>query len=212
MRIAGIIVAAGSGRRFGFKKQFAQLNGRMVLEYSVSVFRDVCDDTVIVVQKEDMDFVKNRFEFAKVVEGGAERMNSVYNGLVSVSCDVVLIHDAARPLLGRELVDRVLNKAVEFESCVPVLKIAETIKRIKNGKIVGSVDRNELYLAQTPQAFNYKKLKIAYDRAVTKEKNYTDEASIWEEFYGSAEYVEGDKKNIKITTKEDLEFAECLLG
>ncbi len=212
MRIAGIIVAAGSGRRFGFKKQFAQLNGRMVLEYSVSVFRDVCDDTVIVVQKEDMDFVKNRFEFAKVVEGGVERMNSVYNGLVSVSCDIVLIHDAARPLLGRELVDRVLNKAVEFESCVPVLKIAETIKRIKNGKIVGSVDRNELYLAQTPQAFNYKKLKIAYDRAVTKGKNYTDEASIWEEFYGSAEYVEGDKKNIKITTKEDLEFAECLLG
>ncbi len=212
MRIAGIIVAAGSGRRFGFKKQFAQLNGRMVLEYSVSVFRDVCDDTVIVVQKEDMDFVKNRFEFAKVVEGGVERMNSVYNGLVSVSCDIVLIHDAARPLLGRELVDRVLNKAVEFESCVPVLKIAETIKRIKNGKIVGSVDRNELYLAQTPQAFNYKKLKIAYDRAVTKGKNYTDEASIWEEFYGSVEYVEGDKKNIKITTKEDLEFAECLLG
>ncbi len=212
MRIAGIIVAAGSGRRFGFKKQFAQLNGRMVLECSASVFRDVCDDTVIVVQKEDMDFVKNRFEFAKVVEGGAERMNSVYNGLVSVSCDVVLIHDAARPLLGRELVDRVLNKAVEFESCVPVLKIAETIKRIEKGKIIGSVDRNELYLAQTPQAFNYKKLKIAYDRAVTKGKNYTDEASIWEEFYGSAEYVEGDKKNIKITTKEDLEFAECLLG
>ena len=212
MRIAGIIVAAGSGRRFGFKKQFAQLNGRMVLEYSVSVFRDVCDDTVIVVQKEDMDFVKNRFEFAKVVEGGVERMNSVYNGLVSVSCDIVLIHDAARPLLGRELVDRVLNKAVEFESGIPVLKIAETIKRIEKGKIIGSADRNKLYLAQTPQAFNYKKLKIAYDRAVTKEKNYTDEASIWEEFYGSAEYVEGGKKNIKITTKEDLEFAECLLG
>jgi len=156
--------------------------------------------------------VKNRFPFAKVVEGGEERMDSVYNGLKSVSCDVVLIHDAARPLLSRKLVNSVLNKAVEFESGVPVLKIAETVKRIEDGKIVGSVDRDKLYLAQTPQAFNYKKLKIAYDKAVAKNKNYTDEASIWEEFYGFAEYVEGDKNNIKITTKEDLELAKCLLG
>ncbi len=212
MRVAGIIVAAGSGRRFGFKKQFAQLNGRMVLEYSASVFRDVCDDTVIVVQKEDMDFVQNLFQFAKVVEGGRERMNSVYNGLVSVSCDVVLIHDAARPLLDIELAGAVLHKAVECESAIPVLRIAETIKRIENKKIIESVDRNKLYLAQTPQAFNYKKLKIAYDKAITKDKNYTDESSVWEEFYGFAQYVEGDRKNIKITTKEDLEFAKCLLG
>ncbi len=212
MRVAGIIVAAGSGRRFGFKKQFARLNGRMVLEYSASVFRDVCDDTVIVVQKEDMDFVKNLFQFAKVVEGGRERMNSVYNGLVSVSCDVVLIHDAARPLLDIELAGAVLHKAVECESAIPVLRIAETIKRIENKKIIESVDRNKLYLAQTPQAFNYKKLKIAYDKAITKDKNYTDESSVWEEFYGFAQYVEGDRKNIKITTKEDLEFAKCLLG
>jgi len=212
VKVACIIVAAGRGRRFGLKKQFEQLNGKMVLEYSTSVFVDICEDTVIVVQRQDVDFVKNRFPFAKVVEGGEERMDSVYNGLKNVSCDVVLIHDAARPLLSRKLVNSVLNKAVEFESGVPVLKIAETVKRIEDGKIVGSVNRDKLYLAQTPQAFNYKKLKIAYDKAVAKNKNYTDEASIWEEFYGFAEYVEGDKNNIKITTKEDLELAKCLLG
>ncbi len=212
MNIAGIIVAAGSGKRFGLKKQFVKLKEKTVLSYSVDVLKKLCSSLVVVTQKEDADYVKKLFPFLIVVDGGKERMNSVYNGLLSVSCDLVLIHDAARPLIDERIVTGVIRKALDVGCAIPVLKVAETVKKIENDRVVGSIDREGLYLAQTPQVFDYSKLRSAYENIVEGDKIYTDESSIWEEFYGACGYVKGSRKNIKITFAEDLEVARCLLG
>ncbi len=212
MKVSGIVVAAGSGKRFGTKKQFAKIKNRWVLEYSVDVLKKICSNIVIVTQEEDMDKIKEKFNFAIVVEGGKERMYSVYNGLSYAYSDIVIIHDAARPIINEKFVQNILDIAQKKGSAVPVLNISETVKKIEKDKIVATIDRNGLYVAQTPQAFNCNQLKAAYNKAIKSEKNYTDESGVWEEFYGSACYVEGSSKNIKITFREDLEIAECLLG
>ncbi len=212
MKISAIVVAAGSGSRFGFKKQFAKLKSKPVMDYSIDVLKNICDEIVIVVQKSDLEYVKKRFDFAIVVEGGKERANSVYNGLLKASCDIVIVHDAARPLINENFVESIIKKVKECGSAIPVLAVSETLKRVEKGMVIGTVDRSSFYLAQTPQAFDYEKLKSAYDKAIASGKNYTDEASVWEEFYGFVCCVDGIKRNIKITFKEDLEFAECLLG
>ncbi len=212
MKIGAVVVAAGSGRRFGSKKQFAVLNDKPVIGYSIEILREFCDDIVVVVHTDDMEFVKKMFGFVNVVEGGKERMYSVYNGLNTLSCDIVLVHDAARPLIDKDLVESVIQTAEQYNSAVPVINISETVKQIKNGLIEDTIDRDRLCLSQTPQAFVCDMLKKAYKKAIKSKENYTDESSIWEKFYGSVKAVEGDRKNIKITTKYDLEIARCLLG
>ncbi len=212
MKIGCVIAAAGDGSRFGAKKQFAKINGRFVIDYSVDVLKQFCDDMVIIVKKEDEEFIRNIFSFAKIVIGGERRMDSVYNGLCAVDCDIVLVHDAARPLISRKLVNDIINTAKVKKSCIPVVKIAETVKYGDGRAIKKTINRDNLYLSQTPQAFDYGMLKNCYDKIISKGITYTDESNIWEEFYGSASFVTGDRKNIKITTKEDLEIVKCLLG
>jgi 2-C-methyl-D-erythritol 4-phosphate cytidylyltransferase len=108
-----IITAAGSGSRFGAKKQFEKLNNKLVIDYSVEFFKALGFDIIITVPKDDIGFVQERFCFAKVVEGSIERFFSVYNGLKLINDGVVLIHDAARPILYKEKVLELLDKVYE---------------------------------------------------------------------------------------------------
>lgn len=212
MKVDAVVVAAGSGTRFGSKKQFTLLNGKPVISYSIEILREFCDNIVIVAQADDNEFVEKMLGFSNVVEGGRERMDSVYNGLKAICCDIVLVHDAARPLIDKILVKDIIKTAKQHNSAVPVINISETVKKIKKGLIEDTLDRDKLRLSQTPQAFRYDMLKKAYEKAIKSKESYTDESSIWEKFYGSVKAVEGSRRNIKITTKDDLEIVRCLLG
>ena len=211
MNVGCVVVAAGSGVRFGSKKQFERINNKLVIDYSVDVLKEF-GHIVIVAQSVDIDFLKERFDFACVVKGGAERMHSVYNGLSALECDIVLVHDAARPVINRELIERLIDAAKKYNAAVPVVRAYETLKRFDGEFIESTIDRNVICFSQTPQAFNYNMLKSAYDKILENEKVYTDEASVWEDVYGKVKVVEGNRKNIKITSKEDLEIVKCLLG
>ncbi len=210
MKIASIIVAAGEGKRFGRKKQFEKVsNERIVLDYSVEKLIKY-GEVVIVSKIEDMEFIKKRYNL-KVVEGGKERKNSVLNGLLYLSeCDIVLVHDAVRPVLVGLDIERLIKEALEFGAAIFYIPVNDTVKLKSESFSIATLDRKKLVLSQTPQAFDFRKL-INVMRKYVDEGNFTDEAALWEKFYGRVKLVGGSKKNIKITTKEDLEIAKCLL-
>lgn len=207
-----IITAAGSGSRFGTKKQFETLNNKLVIDYSVEFFKDLGFDIIITAPKEDVGFVQERFGFARVVEGSSERFFSVYNGLKLVDDGIVLIHDAARPILYREKILELLDKVYEKKSAILAVKCTDTLKFVQSGHVKFTIKRDNIFCAQTPQGFDAKLLKIAYTKALKDNLIFTDEASLWEHYISSVEIVEGFKYNIKITTKEDLKLASCILN
>ncbi|AEA33739.1 2-C-methyl-D-erythritol 4-phosphate cytidylyltransferase [Hippea maritima] len=211
MKISSVVVAAGSGRRFGSKKQFEQLNGKLVIDYSIEILREF-GEVVIVGRDEDLDFLSKRFNLAKVTSGGRERMHSVFNGVLASEGDFVLIHDAARPLIDKDMVSRLVDAVKGFDAAIVAIKAYETLKLSNNGFSVNTLDRDKIYISQTPQAFRRVKLLKALEFAINSNDIFTDEAALWEKFYGRVKIVEGSRKNIKITTKEDLRLAECLLG
>ncbi len=210
MRIASVIVSAGEGRRFGRKKQFEKITqNRIVLDYSVEKLSRY-GEVVVVSKREDMDFIRKRYN-VKVVEGGKERKNSVLNGLLALSdCDIVLIHDAVRPVMIGLDIDRLIKEALEFGAAIFYIPTSDTVK-LKNGEFsTATLNREKLALSQTPQAFDFKRL-VNIMKKYVDEVEFTDEAALWEKFYGKVKLVEGSKRNIKITTKEDLEIVKCLL-
>ncbi|MGE4547262.1 MAG: 2-C-methyl-D-erythritol 4-phosphate cytidylyltransferase [Desulfurella sp.] len=207
-----IITAAGSGSRFGAKKQFEKLNNKLVIDYSVEFFNALGFDIIITVPKEDVDFVQERFSFAKVVEGSIERFFSVYNGLKLISDDIVLIHDAVRPILNKEKILELLDKVYEKKSAILAIKCTDTLKFVQDDYIKFTIKRDSIFCAQTPQGFDAKLLKIAFNKALNDNLIFTDEASLWEHYISSVSIVEGYRYNIKITTKEDLKLASCILN
>jgi len=210
MRVASVIVAAGEGKRFGRKKQFEKVtHDRIVLDYSVEKLSKY-GEVVIVSKKEDMDFINKRYGL-KVIEGGKERKNSVLNGLLALNeCDVVLIHDAVRPVLLGLDIERLIKETIEFGAAIFYIPVSDTVK-LRSGEFsTATLDRERLAISQTPQAFDYNRL-VDIMKKYVDEIGFTDEAALWEKFYGKVKLVEGSKRNIKITTKEDLEIVKCLL-
>ncbi len=211
MIVASVIVAAGSGVRYGSKKQFEVVkDGKIVLDYSVerlSKFGRVC----IVAKSEDVSFLQSRYRVL-VVEGGEERKHSVFNGLKAIGdCHVVLIHDAARPVLSSLNIELLIYTALKFGAAIFSVPIYETVKLIRGGDAIATLDRRRLIISQTPQAFDFRKL-FSIMKQYVDEWDFTDEAALWEKVFGSVKLIEGSKKNIKITTKEDMEIVRCLLG
>ncbi len=213
MNIGSIIVAAGSGNRFGAKKQFAKIkDDRIVLDYSVELLKGF-GDVVVVVKEEDVEFVKNRYgDGVGVTRGGKERMDSVYNGINALKSKYVLIHDAARPLIDKAIVQRLIDALKDYEAVICAYPVFETIKHVEKGFALYSLDRSRIFISQTPQGFLRKKLIDAMEEATKKGEYYSDEAGLWEKYCGSVKVVEGARTNIKITTKEDIEIVRCLLG
>lgn len=215
-----IIVAAGRGRRMGFKnKAFLMLRDKPVLYYSVLPFEksDLVDEIILAVSKEKVNSAKkivDKYGFKKVkkvVAGGYERQDSVHNALESIAeAGYVLIHDAARPLVSEELIQDVMKAAQKFGAAVPACPVADTIKRGKKF-VEETLARESLWIVQTPQAFTYEMVKKAYETARRNRYCGTDDSSLIERFGYEIKIVEGYPENIKITTPSDLIISEALL-
>jgi 2-C-methyl-D-erythritol 4-phosphate cytidylyltransferase len=208
-RSAGVVlVAAGAGRRLGAPKALLELSGRTLVARAAAAFAGF-RDRVVVLRPEDLDRVE--LEGWKKVAGGARRRDSVEHGLRALdpSTGLVLVHDAARPLVGRELVGRVLAAAARARAVVPVVPVVDTVKRVENGRVVATLDRASLVLVQTPQAFETALLRRAFEATSA---DATDDAALVEALGEPVLAVEGDPRNVKITTPADLAVAEALLG
>ncbi len=211
MKTSVIIAAGGAGKRMGRKKQFLPLAGSSVLEWTISAFKKVksVSEIIVVVDYEEMERAKNLG--VKVAAAGSERTNSVKNGMqmVSPGCDIVLIHDGARPLITIDIIDKAIRVAAESGAAVVGVPAKDTIKRVSDDLFVkDTVDRNTIWLAQTPQAFKYEIIT----RALAKSKKAaTDDSKLVEDLGIKVKMVMGSYENIKITTPEDLIIAEAIL-
>ena len=203
-----VVVAAGSGRRFGGAKQFAELAGRRVLDRSVATAAEVCDGVVVVLAPDVVDSPEGRVPGATaVVAGGATRTESGRAGLAAVppEAEVVLVHDAARPLADAALFTRVID-AVRggAAAVVPVVAVTDTVRDVGGAP----VDRERLRAVQTPQGFDAAVLRAA----MASGAEATDDAGLVEAAGGRVTFVEGDPSNRKLTTPEDLLVARALLA
>ena len=211
MKVAAIIAAGGSGKRMGQRKQFLPLAGRSVLEWTISAFKNVpgISEIILVVSPDDLDRAKNLS--AKITASGAERQDSVKNGmkLVAPDTDIVVVHDGARPLITADIIEKAIKEAMEYGACVVGVPVKDTIKRVGDDLFVeGTVDRDNLWQAQTPQAFKYEIITRALKKAKAK---MTDDAKLVEDLKIKVKMVLGSYENIKITTPEDMAIAEEIL-
>jgi 2-C-methyl-D-erythritol 4-phosphate cytidylyltransferase len=217
--VSAIIVAAGSGLRLGAKipKAFVKINGKPMLEYSIEAYQN-CKHTneIVLVMPPSYQFngLKYFDRFSKlsaIVSGGKERLDSVRSGLNAVSpqADVVLIHDAARPLITPEQITSVIVAVKKHGAAILASPATDTIKKAQKGWIKGTVDRSGLWKAQTPQGFRKDILERSHfdQRAISA----TDDSQLVELIKVKVFVVPGDDENIKITTPIDLEIASCLL-
>ncbi len=218
MKVKVIIPASGSGARFGGKipKQFFKVDGKEIIAHTLEKFNNIglIDEIVISTQLEY--FVKlsvivkkyNLKKVKKIVEGGKQRQDSVYNALLNLECkkeDLILIHDAVRPFISKKKITELI-KTAEKEKCVILgIPVNETIKRVdKNNIVTETLDRNNVWAIQTPQAFQYSILLKAFDKAMDENFTGTDEAAIVENAGFDVRVMKGEKSNVKITVKEDL--------
>lgn len=228
-KITAIVLAAGSGSRMKSKtkKQFMEIKGKPVIWYSLFEFeKSRVDEIILVTGKEDIDYCKkeivekyNLKKIKNVVAGGSERYESVYNGLKEVTGNIVLIHDGARPLINNVIIERSIEGTIKSDACVVGVPVKDTIKRAnKEGYIIDTPNRSELWITQTPQSFKtdlvkmaYKKMKEELEKGNTN-LNITDDAMVVEEFTtNQVRFVQGDYKNIKVTTPEDIDIAELFI-
>ena len=207
MRVWGVVVAAGSGERFGAQKQFMRLRGTRVVDYAVAAAAAVCD-AVVVVLPEGQTWEGPAVNAA--VPGGATRSASVRAGLAVVpdDCEVVVVHDAARPFASASLFKAVVAAVDDgCDGAVPGLPVADTLKTVEHERVTGTIPRYALVAVQTPQAFRAGVLR----RAHAGSPDASDDAALVEEIGGVVRVVPGDPRNFKITTALDFELAAGLL-
>lgn len=225
-KTAAVIVAGGKGKRMGssIKKQYICLKGKEILAYTIEAFnRSNCIDEIIVVSAADeiekvTEEIVNRYGFnkvKKVVAGGKERQDSVYNGLLAVSeeIDYVMIHDGARPFIKEETLNVALEETIKKEATIVAVPVKDTIKigNVESKMVESTPKRDLLWTVQTPQSFKKELLKAAYDYAIKEALEVTDDSMIVEAYGHPVYIVEGDYTNIKITTPEDLIVGEAFL-
>ncbi|MBN2266060.1 MAG: 2-C-methyl-D-erythritol 4-phosphate cytidylyltransferase, partial [Candidatus Aminicenantes bacterium] len=174
-------------------------------------------EAIVLVLPDEQDLKHYRLRYAKIVDivrGGERRQDSVWQGfrlLTASEPEIVLVHDGARPLVGAELISRIVAAARADGAAIPVLPLDDTIKEVKDGRVSGTVDRSSLARAQTPQGFRYEVLKEALETARRERFYGTDEAALAERAGLAVTAVPGDPRNIKITTPIDISIAEALL-
>lgn len=223
-RVCAIIVAAGKGKRMGtnINKQFLKLKDKPILYYSLKAFENCekVDSIILVASKEEVNYCKekiiDKYEFKKViavVEGGEERQNSVYNGLIAAnSFDIVLIHDGARPFTNKHIIENGINYAIKYGASACGVTPKDTIKvKDENDFSVNTLDRNLIFAIQTPQCFKYDLILNCHKRLHKENIKVTDDTSIVEHFGHKVLLYEGSYNNIKITTPEDLIIGEKIL-
>jgi 2-C-methyl-D-erythritol 4-phosphate cytidylyltransferase len=210
MSVVGIVPAGGSGERLGADrpKAFVVCAGRPLLEWSLDVLRSVCDRVVVAAPAElaeEPDFVR----------GGESRSASVRNALAAApEASVVVVHDAARPLVTRDLVERCLA-ALEpgIDGAIAALPMTDTVKEAAaDGRVLRTLDRSSLWSIQTPQVFRADLLRAALERDAAALAAATDDAALVEEAGGTVRVVEAPPENIKVTRESDLRIVEALLA
>ena len=229
MKNIALITAAGKGTRLvgvGIPKQFLRVRGKPILIYSAETFNsnELIDEIYIITSKEYIEEVErlcrqyNISKLKAVVEGGLTRQQSVFNGLMALKShgisddDVILIHDGARPLIDTSIINDNIKACLEYGATETVIPLTDTVIRSSDNQIVSEIpDRNGLYQVQTPQTFKFKLIFDAHKRFEGL-KLATDDAQLVHNMSKPVHLVEGNKKNLKITTVEDLSLMESLLN
>lgn len=211
MKYSLILLCAGSGKRTGlqYNKIFYQIKGKTVYEMNISHFiNDTrCQQIIVVTKENEIDALRQLLKNDKIeyVIGGKERQDSVYEGLQHVSEEFVFIHDGARPYVSQKAIDDLILCLKDYHAGLLMVPCKDTIKEVKDGLVVKTLKREELMQAQTPQVFQTKLIKLAYQQA--KDEGYvaTDDSQLFEKYIDEPiKVVRGDYSNIKITTPEDL--------
>ena len=215
-RFAAVLPAGGLGKRMGgnIPKQLMLLGGKPVYRYSLETFLEMEEiaEVVMAVPADWKDHFEKEFSHPKlkIVVGGAERWQSVKNGVnaLTSNAEYVLVHDVARPFISKEIILDVCETLINKGSCLVAKPAVDTIKIAKDGRVETTIDRNTVWMAQTPQAASIALLKKLYGRIAAEPLNFTptDEASILEYFGESVYIVKGNVANDKLTTPEDFEI------
>lgn len=225
MKTVVIIPAGGAGQRLKSRvaKQYLPLDAVPVLVHTLRVFQEspVVDDIILVLPQDDVAHVRQdlieKYGMSKVVAvvaGGPERQDSVKNGLDAIrgNASLIIVHDAVRPFVTDQMIGRVADAARDCGAAVTGVQVKDTVKTTKDDQIIQStVPRENLWLAQTPQAFRFNILKDAYRRAYEENFYGTDDAALVERIGKEVKMVEGSYDNIKITTREDMRIAEAFM-
>jgi 2-C-methyl-D-erythritol 4-phosphate cytidylyltransferase len=209
-----ILAAAGQGARFGSNvpKQFWELNGKPLYLHALEPFLGLVADAVIVVPAEWEHRVEvqvasiSTHTLIRIQPGGLTRQVSVLKGLNRFTSDprYILVHDAARPFVSSTLVESVVEESRRRGACIPVVPVRDTVKRVRAGLVVQTIDRHELSLTQTPQGFSSTLLRRAFENAEKEGFQGTDESSLIERLGEPVGVVEGETGNLKLTWPEDL--------
>ena len=219
-KVSAIILAAGSGSRFGAKKQFKELNGKPIWFYSLNTFiqSESVDELILVIPNDSLETLKqsqvftslNKTNNIKLVSGGESRKDSVFNGLkvVKKAIDIVCIHDAARPFIKASYIKHSVEACSEFDGAIIAIPSVDTVKKVDKQIIKNTIDRESLWMAQTPQTF--KKDKLLYAIKNSSHLNITDESMLMEEANFKIKLIEGDQSNFKITNEIDWELAKVM--
>lgn len=218
-KIVAILLAAGKGERMGpmaVPKQYAKFNNKRLLSHTINAFinHKKINHIIVAIRPEDKRLFQETIteidhphaQNIQLVVGGKERQNSVYNALEALqefNPKYVLIHDGVRPFVSHLLINRIIDGLQKHNGVIPVLPITDSIKRVSNGIVAGSVSRSELYVAQTPQGFSYQNILMCH--RLVRFSNHSDDSSVMESYSLPIFTVPGDPKNIKITNEEDLE-------
>lgn len=220
MKRYAIIVAGGSGRRFGgnMPKQFLPLNGTPVLMHTIRKFAACTDAVVVVLPSSQQSYwqqlcAEHHFSVAHtVVSGGDSRFQSVKNGLQRLSLqasDLVAVHDGVRPLVSEALIDRTFAMAEQCGAAIPAIAVTDSVRQVAESGASIALDRASLRAVQTPQTFRADALLKAYEVAYAP--FFTDDASVYEHSGGTVALVEGETTNIKITHPIDIVMAEHII-
>lgn len=223
MRYEVVIPAAGQGKRMkaGMNKQLMELQNEPLIVRTLKVFEndEWCRGIIVVIneaERTQFEQLFSRFHIKKItaiVGGGKERQHSVYNGLQAIkNSDIVLIHDGARPFVTMELIHQLVNEAKEHGAAIPAVRVKDTVKKVRGQFVEETVERSSLWAVQTPQAFHVSLVLRAHEQAQKDGYIGTDDASLVERIGGKVKIVEGDYRNIKLTTPDDLLFAEAILS
>ena len=220
-----VIVAAGSGSRMkrDINKQFIKLDGKEIIAYTIEKFyksEDIGDIVIVIKENEEKYFIENiinkyGFDNIKLAYGGKERQDSVYNGIKKLNrnCEIVLIHDGARPFVNENIIKNSIKEAKENNAVVVGVPVKDTIKVVdSDGNIVDTPNRSLLWSVQTPQSFKYEIITKAYEYAYSNDYYGTDDAMLVEHIGYNVKMIQGSYDNIKITTEEDLHFGIQILN
>ncbi len=218
MSVSVIILAAGKSVRMNSEKnkEFLELNGKLVLDYSIDFFKnyDRVKEIILVCSDTDFNYCYSRYEklVDHIVIGGNTRQKSVYNGLKKVSMEYVMIHDAARPFINEDVIEKLYHEVLDVGAATVAVFVKDTIVEISDNRIARHLNRKSLVALQTPQAFKKGLIMEAHIKAIEGDYFATDDTSLIRKFTNvMPAYVVGDYRSLKLTTQEDLTFLERVL-